>query len=129
MGRPSIGKPAAGTFSISIFPSAPTNRNWASLSRSRTALAMAMAGKMCPPVPPPEIITLSERCSWSFGINWLFFFLFEASAYAQHDPDREAGEPDGCATHAHERQRLSGNGYKVHGHGHVDHRLHHQHKA
>ena len=57
IGNPIIMNPAAGTFSISILPSAPTNNISISLFTAFNALAMAMAGKMCPPVPPPLITT------------------------------------------------------------------------
>ena len=53
---PSILYPACGTFSISIFPLAPTNSTSVPVSFFRIALAIAMAGKICPPVPPPAMI-------------------------------------------------------------------------
>ena len=56
-GNPSIGNPASGTFSISIFPSAPTNKISTSLSKRFKAFAIDNAGKICPPVPPPLTIT------------------------------------------------------------------------
>ena len=54
-GRPTISYPACGTRSISIRPSAPTNKIFASGSNSFSALAILTAGNICPPVPPPEI--------------------------------------------------------------------------
>ena len=56
-GRPMIRYPASGTRCISIRPSAPTKRISASGRSSLTALAIDTAGKMCPPVPPPLIMT------------------------------------------------------------------------
>ena len=56
---PTILNPELGTFSISILSSAPTNRNLTSFSFLSIAFAIAIAGKICPPVPPPLIITLS----------------------------------------------------------------------
>ena len=53
IGRPMILYPAAGTFSISILPVAPTKRISVSGLSSFSLFAMEMAGKMCPPVPPP----------------------------------------------------------------------------
>jgi hypothetical protein len=53
---PMILYPACGTFSISIFPFAPTNNTSIELSFFFKALAIAIAGKICPPVPPPAII-------------------------------------------------------------------------
>ena len=55
-GRPMILYPAAGTFSISILPSAPTKRISLSGLASRSFSAIERAGKMWPPVPPPLII-------------------------------------------------------------------------
>ena len=52
---PFILYPACGTFSISIFPFAPTNNISISGAFLFNALAIAMAGKICPPVPPPAI--------------------------------------------------------------------------
>jgi len=49
--------PAAGTLSISILPFAPTNKMSVSAASNFRALAIAIAGKICPPVPPPLIIT------------------------------------------------------------------------
>ena len=46
MFNPSILKPACGTFSISIFPLAPMNKNSASGKRFCISCAMATAGKM-----------------------------------------------------------------------------------
>ena len=57
-GKPSIGYPAAGTRLISIRPFAPTNKMSASGKRLFNALAMLMAGKICPPVPPPLMMNL-----------------------------------------------------------------------
>ena len=60
-GRPLIGYPAAGTFSISMRLSAPTNNISASGHFTFIALAIEIAGKICPPVPPPLIKTLIVR--------------------------------------------------------------------
>ena len=57
MGNPTISYPACGTFSISIFPTAPTNNMETDGFLRLISSAMATAGKICPPVPPPEIIT------------------------------------------------------------------------
>ena len=71
MGRPMISKPSLGTFSISILPMAPTKRNWAPGNLIFSALAMATAGKICPPVPPPLKINLVEF--WT-GVVFLVAF-------------------------------------------------------
>ena len=80
--KPTILKPACGTFSISIFPFAPMNKNSASGNLFLISSAMAIAGKICPPVPPPLIkmrISLfspkgrkSLLCMFSF-VSILFF--------------------------------------------------------
>ena len=57
IGNPSILNPAAGTFSISILPSAPTKRISLSGLISLSWDAIEMAGKMWPPVPPPLMMT------------------------------------------------------------------------
>ena len=62
IGSPMISKPSLGTFSISILPMAPKNRNWAPGNFIFSALAMATAGKICPPVPPP--------LKMNFGAFW-----------------------------------------------------------
>ena len=54
-GSPIIEYPACGTRSISMRPSAPTKRISQLGSNSRNAFAILTAGKICPPVPPPEI--------------------------------------------------------------------------
>ena len=56
--NPFILYPACGTFSISIFPFAPTNKISISGSVFFKAFAIAIAGKICPPVPPPAMMTL-----------------------------------------------------------------------
>ena len=56
MVSPIILYPAAGTFSISILPAAPTNKSSIPGTCFSSAAAMAMAGKICPPVPPPAIM-------------------------------------------------------------------------
>ncbi len=61
-GSPTILYPAAGTRSISMRPSAPTNNISTSGIRRRNALAIDSAGKMWPPVPPPLISTFIGRC-------------------------------------------------------------------
>src|SRR5689334_12695764 len=53
---PCIVYPAWGTFSISIFPLALTNSISIDGCSLRNACAIATAGKICPPVPPPAII-------------------------------------------------------------------------
>ena len=55
-GRPLISYPASGTRVISILPSAPMKSISASGCFALTAFAILMAGKICPPVPPPLII-------------------------------------------------------------------------
>ena len=47
-----IRNPSRGTRSISIFPSAPINRISQSGDSSRSLWATAMAGLICPAVPP-----------------------------------------------------------------------------
>lgn len=75
MGSPTISKPSLGTFSISILPMAPTKRNWAPGNLIFSALAMATAGKICPPVPPP--------LKMNFGGFWdgvVFFGVVDMAA-------------------------------------------------
>lgn len=62
MGSPKISKPSLGTFSISILLMAPTNRNRAPGNFIFSALAMATAGKICPPVPPPLKMNFGGVC-------------------------------------------------------------------
>src|SRR5579875_386647 len=82
---PFISYPACGTFSISILPTAPTNNISLAGFIFFNALAMAMAGKICPPVPPPAIII---RCAalprpgpvgreWenTFALSFIWFFI------------------------------------------------------
>ena len=57
-GSPIILNPAAGTFSISILPSAPTNSISLCGFASFSLCAIDRAGKICPPVPPPLMIAL-----------------------------------------------------------------------
>ena len=71
IGKPFISYPAAGTRCISILPKAPTNSIFASGRFAFMALAIDTAGNMCPPVPPPLIMTLSSFCSL-FIFNILF---------------------------------------------------------
>ena len=61
MGNPVMVCPAAGTRSISMRPPAPTNSMTTLGLRAVSASAMASAGWMWPPVPPPEIRTRSGR--------------------------------------------------------------------
>src|SRR4030095_17212026 len=70
--NPMILYPACGTFAISIFPFAPTNNISIVLSFFFKALAFAIAGKICPPVPPPAIIILLLM---HFHLPFLFFPL------------------------------------------------------
>jgi len=56
MSNPLIAYPACGTFSISILSFAPTNKMSIVVSIFFKAFAIAIAGKMCPPVPPPAIM-------------------------------------------------------------------------
>ena len=102
--NPSIGYPAAGTFSISIRPLAPTNRISAAGATSLIAFAMATAGKICPPVPPPLRITrMLSDCS-IFCFSWFFlgfFNLVHFFTHAQYYSDGDTGKPDACSTHAH----------------------------
>src|SRR5690606_19370138 len=108
MGSPVISYPAAGTFSISIFPSAPTKRKRVSGALSFTAFAMAMAGKMCPPVPPPLINTLSGCCGMITGFRGTVGSLLPGrlviytAANAEDDPEGKAGEPHACSAHTHQ---------------------------
>ncbi|CCY11548.1 uncharacterized protein BN460_01623 [Porphyromonas sp. CAG:1061] len=57
-GSKMISYPAAGTFSSSIRPLAPTKVTSHSGYRRFISLAIEMAGNICPPVPPPLMITL-----------------------------------------------------------------------
>ena len=75
IGSPTISKPASGTFVISILPNAPTKRNLVLGLNFFIAFAIAMAGKICPPVPPPEIIT------FNLPIFHLRFFIFSITTY------------------------------------------------
>ena len=84
--RPSILYPAAGTFSISILPIAPTNNISVPGLICSTARAMAMAGKICPPVPPPLIIILS-CCDNISCLLFYFSFRFSCSTNAQNHPN------------------------------------------
>ena len=58
-GSPTMRKPSRGTFSISMRPSAPTKRISVEGLSSTSLRAIDTAGKICPPVPPPLIITRS----------------------------------------------------------------------
>src|SRR6202521_5191476 len=51
----SSGSPACGTSFISIPRFVPTSTTSLSLPRDNHSLAIAIAGKTCPPVPPPAI--------------------------------------------------------------------------
>ena len=87
MFNPTILYPACGTFSISIFPFAPMNKNSAFGNLFLISSAMATAGKMCPPVPPPLMrirgagfgLRVFVCCSWfdiyffDVATSWLFF--------------------------------------------------------
>jgi hypothetical protein len=64
-----MGYPAFGTFSISILPWAPINNMSILLSSCLSAFAIEMAGKICPPLPPPLIIIFLALSS----IIFLFF--------------------------------------------------------
>src|SRR5688572_3735206 len=104
MFSPTIRYPAAGTFSISILPRAPTKRISFLALVFFKAFAMAMAGKICPPVPPPLITTrISGFGELTFPLP---FLLFNFPAYTQDDSQRQAGKQGGCSSHAYQRQRL-----------------------
>ena len=60
IGSPLISYPAAGTRCISILPKAPTKSILASGRFALMALAIEIAGKMWPPVPPPLMMILSS---------------------------------------------------------------------
>ena len=45
------------------------------------------------------------------------------AAHTDDDAEREAGEPHARSAHADQGQGLAGNGYQVHGNGHVHQRL------
>ena len=86
MGNPLMSYPAAGTRCISILPNAPTKSICASGRLAFRALAMATAGKICPPVPPPLIIILklfSILCL--FGLVW---GIRESNGFAVYSPTR-----------------------------------------
>ena len=80
MCKPSILYPACGTFSISIFPLAPTNKILTFGFLLLISSAIAIAGKICPPVPPPEITTRSIIVIYlsAFGsaVDSSLFFLY-----------------------------------------------------
>ena len=75
IGNPLISYPAAGTRCISILPRAPTKRIFASGRFALIALAIDIAGKICPPVPPPLMIILSS-----------FSIILFSSVLSQHLP-------------------------------------------
>src|SRR6185436_6152155 len=87
-----------------FFPFAPTNRMSTWLSIFFRALAIATAGKICPPVPPPLIITLYFRCNWLKF--WLFFFFCLATNTKYYSYSK-AGKPNRCSTHAKHWKRLT----------------------
>jgi len=57
-GKLTLEELTGGTFSISIFPFAPMKRISVKGSSFLSAFAMASAGNMCPPVPPPAMMIL-----------------------------------------------------------------------
>ena len=72
-GNPLISYPACGTLCISIRPLAPTKRIFASGLAALMALAMETAGKICPPVPPPLMMT--------FMLSLIFVLCFNVQNY------------------------------------------------
>ncbi len=65
--NPFILKSALGTISISILLIAPTNKTFVSGFIFLKPLAIARAGYICPPVPPPEKMSLNaftENTYW-----------------------------------------------------------------
>src|ERR1700761_1858402 len=74
---PIILYPADGTFSISIRPLAPTNNISEAGSSCFKALAIAIAGKMCPPVPPPLMIILFPDSI----LDYTDYFFFDSTDY------------------------------------------------
>ena len=58
MGKPIILYPDSGTLLISILLDEPTNKMDDFGSFSLILLAIDIAGKICPPVPPHEIMYL-----------------------------------------------------------------------
>ena len=87
-GRPTILYPAWGTRSISMRPSAPTNRIFAFGSKSLSALAILTAGNICPPVPPPEIrylmSLLAIHCSFGCKVTAFFAYMQEKVHFFCH---------------------------------------------
>src|SRR5690606_9990196 len=121
---PSILNPAAGTFSISIRPFAPTNKNSASASRLRKACAIAMAGKICPPVPPPLIMYLCDGIISLFsGFGFGFFRHIHRATHAEDHSEGKTGEPGRSSAHTHQWQWLTCDGNQLHGDGHIYQRL------
>src|SRR5574344_733862 len=126
MGRPSIGYPAAGTRCISILPSAPTNWMRASGYLALMALAIDTAGNICPPVPPPLMITLKGSlissntlllqnykfsliyphflsldfvlCVFFFNFAFFFGFYFGPSAHAEYHSHVYTVDDSRCTT-------------------------------
>src|SRR5690606_33394507 len=137
--RPTISYPAAGTLSISIFPLAPTNRSTVSGAKRFNALAMAMAGKICPPVPPPLMMirlpislsllfaSLLPHCR-DFADNHFLallvrlahpLHLIDVTAHTQNDTESQAGKQYGCAPHTDQRKRNTGYGTQAYRDSHV----------
>ena len=110
---------AAGTFSISIRPSAPTNNISAWGTCLLISFAIATAGKICPPVPPPLSITLS-------AFKFFLCFIFCTSAYTKYYTEGYHCEPDGRSAHTQQGQWLPGYRKQVHCHSHVHQSLKHQ---
>ena len=124
---PLMAYPAAGTFSISIRPLAPTNRMSHCGCRRLISSAMAKAGWMWPPVPPPETITRLRGCEESaMGLGFTddsvarrprflggFFPIIgvgHGPGYGQNHADGEAGENHGSSAVRDHGQGLPGRG-------------------
>src|SRR5690606_4596983 len=99
---------------------APTNSICKLLSKLRRASAMAKAGKICPPVPPP--LMRIYACLFIIqplpGSGIVFFSDFTADG--QNDADGSTCQNSGSTTHGNERQRLSGYRNEVNGHTHIN---------
>src|SRR3546814_1657248 len=138
MSRTTISYPSSVTFSMSIFPLDPTNSSTLSGARRVDALAMAIAGKICPPVPPPLMmirfaiaitslalsissficIPLAHRRNFADNhflvlLVWLFnpLHLIDITAHAQDNTESEAGKRS--EEHTYELQSLMRISYAV----------------
>src|ERR1700736_92521 len=123
----SSGSPACGTSFISIPRFVPTNTTSLSLPRDNHSRAIAIAGKTCPPVPPPAIRSFtpmsgnptsqktSSRASPSLLGGLLTYIQEHASCQQHHQQTR--------SPIAHERQRNPFGGHHSQHHREINQRL------